>query len=171
MIQKYIYTIGQLLIDLLNKYETILNCCFKYGVEVPVSLENNQHVAATVHPDGGPRLLSPPQTIRLAVDQAIARVFAVAPDRLAGPNRDRAPIALARQIAMYTAHVTFGLTFTDVGLIYARDRTTVRHACSLVEDRRDDQGFDRSLDLIEGIVRCEAVARLGFEPAKSRRSA
>ena len=112
----------------------------------------------------------PPQ-LRPAIDRAVALVFAVPLQRLAGENRDLAPIALARQIAMYTAHITFGLTLTDVGLIYRRDRTTVRHACSLVEDRRDEVAFDRSLDLIEGIVRCEASARTGLAVTKPRRSA
>ena len=111
-----------------------------------------------------------PEVFRNTIDQVVARVFAVPPARLDCERRDIAPIALARQIAMYTAHVAFGLSLTRVGLIYRRDRTTVRHACSLVEDRRDEPDFDRSLDLIEGIVRCEAVARMGFEPNQSRRA-
>jgi hypothetical protein len=37
--------------------------------------------------------------------------------------------------------------------VFARDRTTVAHACGLVEDRRDDPAFDRSLDLLEGVLR------------------
>ena len=54
---------------------------------------------------------------------------------------------------MYLAHVAFGLTLTEVGQVFARDRTTVAHACSLIEDLRDDLAFDRSLELLEGVLR------------------
>lgn len=116
----------------------------------------------------GSEAITVPEHLRHTIDQVVARVFDVPPSKLGGERRDLAPIALARQIAMYTAHVTFGLSLTRVGLIYRRDRTTVRHACSLVEDRRDEPDFDRSLDLIEGIVRCEASARTGLEPKHGR---
>jgi hypothetical protein len=41
---------------------------------------------------------------------------------------------------------------TDVGRIFQRDRTTMAHACGVVEDLRDDPQFDRVLDLLERIV-------------------
>ena len=53
---------------------------------------------------------------------------------------------------MYLAHVACGLSFTDVGLLFSRDRTTVAHACRVVEDRRDDPVFDRALELLEWVV-------------------
>lgn len=64
-----------------------------------------------------------------------------------------APIALARQTAMYLAHVTFGLTFTEVGRLFRRDRTTVAHACAVIEDLRDDPAIDRALSILEGASR------------------
>ncbi len=54
---------------------------------------------------------------------------------------------------MYLAHVVFSLSLTEVGHLFARDRTTVAHACMIVEDRRDDRCFDRSLELLESAVR------------------
>ena len=39
------------------------------------------------------------------------------------------------------------------GAMFARDRTTVAHACCRIEDLRDDPSFDRSLDLLEGVLR------------------
>ncbi len=54
---------------------------------------------------------------------------------------------------MYLSHVVCGLTLTEVGRLYVRDRTTVGHACGVVEDLRDDATFDRVLDLVETIVR------------------
>lgn len=50
---------------------------------------------------------------------------------------------------MYVAHVAWGLTMTEVGTLFGRDRTTVHHAVRLVEDLRDDQQMDRMIDGIE----------------------
>ena len=60
--------------------------------------------------------------------------------------------AFARQVAMYLAHVVCGLSFTEVGTLFARDRTTVAHACSVVEDRRDDPQLDGRLEHLERAV-------------------
>lgn len=92
------------------------------------------------------------QRVRGLIEAAVGDVFGVPRDRLATPSRGKAPIALARQAAMYLAHVTCGLTLTDVGRVFARDRTTVAHACAVIEDRRDDPPFDRALELLEWIV-------------------
>jgi chromosomal replication initiation ATPase DnaA len=54
---------------------------------------------------------------------------------------------------MYLAHVAGGLTLTDVGRRFGRDRTTVAYACLLIEERRDDPRLDRALDLIEAILK------------------
>lgn len=79
----------------------------------------------------------------------VAQVFAVPPSDLLRTTRGRAGVALARQIAMYLAHVVGGQTLTDIGQAFRRDRTTVAHACRLVEARRDDPSFDRVLELLE----------------------
>lgn len=52
-------------------------------------------------------------------------------------------------MAMYLAHVGGGLSLREVGLLFARDRTTVAHACAAVEDRRDDPLLDRCLTFLE----------------------
>jgi Bacterial dnaA protein helix-turn-helix len=49
---------------------------------------------------------------------------------------------------MYLAHVTFRLSLTEVGRLFDRDRTTVAHACAVVEDLRDDQIIDRALTVL-----------------------
>ena len=54
---------------------------------------------------------------------------------------------------MYLAHVGCGLTYSEVGRLFGRDRTTASYACRLIEDRRDDPDFDASLDLLEEEVR------------------
>ena len=55
---------------------------------------------------------------------------------------------------MYLAHVACALTLTEVGTLFERDRTTVAHACSLVEDKRDDPDLDRKLEHLERAVAC-----------------
>ncbi|MEZ5773925.1 MAG: helix-turn-helix domain-containing protein [Hyphomicrobiaceae bacterium] len=89
---------------------------------------------------------------RLVIDWLAARVLGVEPAVLTQPNRGRAPLALSRQTAMYLAHVTLGLTLTEVGRMFGRDRTTVAHACALIEDRRDDARTDLTLSLLEGLI-------------------
>ncbi|HEX2843338.1 helix-turn-helix domain-containing protein [Hyphomicrobium sp.] len=90
--------------------------------------------------------------LRHIIEAAIGEVFGVAHVELSRQSRGKAPVALARQAAMYLAHVSCGLNLTDVGLIFSRDRTTVAHACAVIEDRRDDPVFDRALELMEWIV-------------------
>jgi chromosomal replication initiation ATPase DnaA len=69
------------------------------------------------------------------------------------PSRGVARVALARQSAMYLAHTICGLSKTEVGRLFERDRTTVNHACSMVEQRRDDVTFDLALEHLERVVR------------------
>ncbi len=79
----------------------------------------------------------------------VAQVFALPPSDLMRATRGRAGVALARQIAMYLAHVVGGQSLTEIGMHFRRDRTTVAHACRLIEARRDDPGFDRVVELLE----------------------
>jgi hypothetical protein len=69
--------------------------------------------------------------------------------RLAGTGTAGRGAALARQIAMYLAHVGFGLPMAQIGKAFGRDRTTVVHACHVIEDRRDVARFDAVLDHLE----------------------
>jgi hypothetical protein len=89
---------------------------------------------------------------REAIEQAVVQVFGVGYNDLRRSTRGRAKVALARQVAMYLAHVGCGLSLTETGRLFSRDRTTVAHACGVIEDRRDDPTFDRALDLLEWAV-------------------
>jgi chromosomal replication initiation ATPase DnaA len=102
-----------------------------------------------------PKTDDPVQHAALArlAEVAIAAVTHVPAETLRSPRRGRRPIALARQMAMYLAHVAFGLTFTRVGICFGRDRTTVRHACALIEDRRDDPALEFGLSALEAGLR------------------
>ncbi len=105
-----------------------------------------------------------PFVLKRIIEYAIPLVFEVDVSDLHSPTRGKAEIAFARQVAMYLAHVAWGLSYTEVGRIFQRDRTTVAHACSLVEDRRDDVRIDRTLDLLEAVVgRLAHVTSIGSE--------
>jgi chromosomal replication initiation ATPase DnaA len=67
-------------------------------------------------------------------------------------RRGRAAAALARQTAMYLAHVNLGLNLSEVGAAFSRDRTTVAHACARLEDGRDDARLARILDCLEAAI-------------------
>ncbi len=68
-------------------------------------------------------------------------------------DRGHSNIALARQCAMYLAHIVGQLTLGEVSETFDRDRSTVGHACNNVEDRRDSPMFDMQLDYMEKQLR------------------
>jgi DnaA-like protein len=90
--------------------------------------------------------------LRQAIDPAVAAVFEVEIADLRAPTRRSPRAAFARQVAMYIAHVVCGLSLTEVGALFARDRTTAAHACGIVEDRRDDPELDRRSEHLERAV-------------------
>ncbi len=104
-----------------------------------------------------------PSDLRNVVLATVCKIYHVAPEVLEAPSRGVARIALARQVAMYLAHVVGRIEYMEVGRLFGRDRTTVAHACAVIEDLRDNPKFDRTMDLLEGIV--ERLCRTsGFEP-------
>ena len=84
--------------------------------------------------------------------RVVSVALSVPLDALRAPTRSQAEAAFARQIAMYLAHTTFGLLMTEVGIAFGRDRTTVAHACTVVEDRRDDPAFDTLIGELEALL-------------------
>ena len=67
-------------------------------------------------------------------------------------GRNASSIARVRQIGMYVCHVAVGMTMQEVAIGFLRDRSTVVHACHLVEDMRDDAHFDAIVGTIERIA-------------------
>lgn len=82
----------------------------------------------------------------------VAALFNVSGRELRHPGRSTLGVARVRQIAMYVTHVSLGLSMREVGQGFCRDRTTVLHACHLVEDLRDDDEFDRIVAMAERVV-------------------
>ena len=91
-----------------------------------------------------------------------AALFNVSGRELRQPGRTSTSVARVRQIAMYVAHVVLGLSMKEVGHGFGRDRTTVLHACHLIEDMRDDPDFDAI------VAMCERVARAALRGREVR---
>lgn len=87
------------------------------------------------------------------VQHAVAFAFRQPHEEIAAPTRRSKSVALARQTAMYLAHVAFGMSLARVAQAFARDRTTVSHACQVIEDRREDPLFDAHLERLETFLR------------------
>jgi hypothetical protein len=105
------------------------------------------------------RLKSPPN-LRLAarspaqrtchwVAFCVARDFGLEPAVLFAPTRGSPGAAFARQVAMYLAHTGFALSLEAIARAFGRDRSTVSHACHVVEDGRDDVSLDWRLTALE----------------------
>lgn len=88
--------------------------------------------------------------------QIASEACGVSVGALMAVQRSRNHVAFARQLAMYLCHVVGGISLREVAREFERDRTTVGHACHMIEDRRDDPTFDAQLNLLE----CELRKRV-----------
>lgn len=86
------------------------------------------------------------------IKSSIALVFNISIHELNAQTRLGAKIAFARQLAMYIAHVRLGMKLVEIGHLFGRDRTTVAHACRVIEDRRDEPHIDFMIDCMERSV-------------------
>ncbi len=81
-----------------------------------------------------------------------AALFNVNSKEMRKAGRTTFEVSRVRQIAMYVTHVVLGLSMAEVGKGFQRERTTVLHACHLVEDMRDDRDFDRIVGMTERVA-------------------
>jgi hypothetical protein len=81
-----------------------------------------------------------------------AALFSVSSKDMRKTGRTSFEISRVRQIAMYVTHVILGLSMAEVGKGFQRERTTVLHACHLIEDMRDDPDFDRIVAMTERVA-------------------
>ena len=82
----------------------------------------------------------------------VAEAYGVEVDEIRAATRRAPQAALARQIAMYLAHVVFSMSIGVVAQAFARDRSTVCHAIQRVEAMRDDPDLDRTLGWLETLL-------------------
>ncbi|PPD14954.1 MAG: hypothetical protein CTY25_09195 [Methylobacterium sp.] len=118
-----------------------------------------QGATAGRRPRGRPRKLRAPSVMELRTRLGPRLAEAVAANwqgcslrEMRAGTRSTARIAEARQLGMYLAHTLFHLTMTRTGTIFGRDRTTVRHACRLIEDQRDRPRVDEPLMVLEAAL-------------------
>lgn len=88
--------------------------------------------------DGAPQAEGPQDWHAFTARRLVGAEFRVAESDLAAPSRASAEVAFARQVAMYLAHTCYRLTYDEVADAFGRERTTVAHACAVVEDERDE---------------------------------
>lgn len=81
---------------------------------------------------------------------------------LTAPTRRRARVAHARQVAMYMAHVALGLSMTEVGRTFGRCRSTAVYACRIIEERREDTGFDAFIRRLESLLAQLSLEKRSF---------
>lgn len=106
--------------------------------------------------------------LKSRVESNVVRAFGISLYDFTAANRGPQQVALARQVAMYIAHTSFGMSLTATGRLFGRDRTTVSHACSIVEDKRDDANFDYLVELIDRLTWLEMAPRVNADTQKDK---
>ena len=89
----------------------------------------------------------------------ISAYFNVSGRDIRSPKRHNLDVARVRQIGMYIANVVLGINMTMIGQGFGRNKSTVIHACHLIEDMRDDEEFDLL------VARLEAITNAAFKLA------
>ena len=102
------------------------------------SIEAKHSLWAASAPKGGGRAL-----------KIAAEAYGVPLEEVTAATRRGPRAALARQVAMYLAHVVLGMTMSEIAHAFGRDRTTASHACRRIEDLRENAQFDRSIAWLE----------------------
>lgn len=91
-----------------------------------------------------------------------AALFNVSSKEMRRSGRTSQEVARVRQIAMYVAHVVLHMSMREVGRGFGRDRTTVVHACHLIEDMREEPDFDQVVVMTERVAAAAFRDRLGL---------
>ncbi|MEM9279954.1 MAG: helix-turn-helix domain-containing protein [Pseudomonadota bacterium] len=84
-----------------------------------------------------------------ATIQIVAMAFELDSQTIMVPQRGVARIARARQVACYLLHTSLSMSLIEIGRAFSKDRTTIGHACRLVEDLRDEPAFDDRISELE----------------------
>ncbi len=89
----------------------------------------------------------------LIVVAAVSLEFGISDTNLVSPEKAGRHLRFARQVAMYLAHIVYELNHTQIGRLFSKDRSTVSHACKVIEDSREDGVFDMKLIRLENFLR------------------
>lgn len=120
----------------------------------PAAIRAFPHHSLVVYPPSRPRGmdLGRLRAVCAGVRQVTEELLMMYADRRLTRRDRRRTMCHVRQIAMYVCHVVLRFTQHDIGLAFGRDRSTVSHACHVVEDRRDDPAFDDFVSSLERIA-------------------
>lgn len=107
--------------------------------------------------------------------EIVCEAYSVPHADIQARDRSGSHLALARQVAMYLAHIIGQLTLNEIAQEFDRDRSTVSHACINIEDRRDSPIFDLQLEYLEEMMRkrisqAEAKKLFSIEPSWERKA-
>lgn len=80
------------------------------------------------------------------VTAIIAYALGLSPASITETHRGTPQISAARQLAMYLTYTAFEMSLARCAYAFGRDRSTVAHACHMIETRRDDKAFDEWVD-------------------------
>lgn len=84
-----------------------------------------------------------------AIEQVVVAALGMTPAAFRSASRGTARSAYARQIAMYLARTRLELSYAAIGHAFGRDRTTVAHACRIIEELREQAAADHFLTELE----------------------
>lgn len=124
-----------------------------------IHIKSIRHAKAAV-----PINAAPATALKAAIIALVARNQNVSPNLFFAPTRCRVKVARARQLAMYLLNVMGGFNMVEIGALFGRDRSTVSYACSLMEDQREDGGFDAEICALESEI--EGLSVLAARQAK-----
>lgn len=82
----------------------------------------------------------------LRVVHVMASLCNSSPEEIMAPTRHSARATLARQLTVYALSINNGWNATRVARVMGRDRTTVEHARTVIEELRDDPAVDAWID-------------------------
>ncbi|MFZ4120967.1 MAG: helix-turn-helix domain-containing protein [Caulobacterales bacterium] len=79
--------------------------------------------------------------------------WGISVEEISAATRRSAEAAFARQGVMYLCRVGVGLSLSRVAHAFGRDRSTIAHACRIIEDRSDMPQFDAWIGALEDSAR------------------
>ena len=95
------------------------------------------------------KTLSNDSALTQLVAALVALEFDVECPHMFSAKKGPSSLSFARQVTMYLVHVVYQINLSRVARVFKRDRTTVSHACHMVEDCREDPLFDEKIMRLE----------------------
>jgi len=99
-----------------------------------------------------PSVSLPIRTVCRIAQKITAEMVMITGSRMLERRDRRRMLCHVRQISMYACHTALQLSQQDIACGFGRHRSTVAHACMIVEQRRDDAAFDDFVSAIERTV-------------------